>query len=278
MRDLQGHQPNSKAATVCVEVFLNCVAASTRGELIHRDSRGDKEFHFQNWVDARLTESGVGHSQSGRNSYPDFNINEISEGYEVKGLATPGRWANYDSNSQPPSGAHDGRAVFFVFGTYPKDPPGNEYPVETLVICHGDFINCDHDYVHQNKSFRGFGSFGDIMVRNRKMYVPPTPFALADGLDDHFTLIVPSGYPVSHPGLVEVGTLERVERDELVIGSIENWENHTLEPMTRPNPTAGTKHSFTAYQPKLATAGSVRMKSGAAQAEPVIVEDGDTEP
>jgi|SRR5829696_8936912 len=27
----------------------------------------------------------------------------------------------------------------------------------------------------------GFGSYGDILVRDRKMYVAPTPFALAEG-------------------------------------------------------------------------------------------------
>ena len=40
-----------------------------------------------------------------------------------------------------------------------------------LVVCHGDFLNADHDYVHKNKSVKGFGSYGDIMIRDRKMYV-----------------------------------------------------------------------------------------------------------
>lgn len=49
-----------------------------------------------------------------------------------------------------------------------------EYPILDLVICHGDFLNADHAYVHENKSFRGFGTYGDILVRDRKMYVTPT--------------------------------------------------------------------------------------------------------
>ena len=47
------------------------------------------------------------------------------------------------------------------------------------------FLNADNSYVHKNKSFRSFGSYGDILVRNRKMYVAPTPFALADGTAHH---------------------------------------------------------------------------------------------
>jgi hypothetical protein len=38
-----------------------------------------------------------------------------------------------------------------------------------LVLCRGDFLNADHNYVHKNKSIRGFGSYGDIMIRDRKM-------------------------------------------------------------------------------------------------------------
>jgi len=38
-----------------------------------------------------------------------------------------------------------------------------------LVICHGDFLNADHDYVHKNKSVKGFGTYGDILIRDRKM-------------------------------------------------------------------------------------------------------------
>jgi hypothetical protein len=49
------------------------------------------------------------------------------------------------------------------------------YPVLDLMLCHGSFLNADISYEHKNKSFRGFGSYGDILVRDRKMYVAPTP-------------------------------------------------------------------------------------------------------
>ena len=92
--------------------------------LIRRESSRDKEFHFQNWIQGRLTELGRNYEQGGRNSYPDFRFVQTAEGIEVKGLAYPGRDASFDSNSQPPSGYHNGRVIYYVFGRYPKDPDG----------------------------------------------------------------------------------------------------------------------------------------------------------
>ncbi len=86
-----------------------------------------------------------------------------------------------------------------------------------MLICHGDFLNIDHDYVHKNKSIKGFGSYGDIMICDRKMYVAPTPFALTKGTEGNITLILPSDYP-KDDRLVDRGELTRVECDTLVIG------------------------------------------------------------
>lgn len=71
-------------------------------------------------------------------------------GYEVKGLGWPGREANYDCNSQVPRGIHNGRNIYYVFGRYPSGADDNEYPVIDLIICHGNFLNSDHDYIHKN--------------------------------------------------------------------------------------------------------------------------------
>jgi len=163
-------------------IFRNCVEAIRGGRLIKRVSSTDKEFHFQNWFRARLAELGLNFDAGGRNSYPDFRIVKTTEGYELKGLAYPGRDASFDSNSQMPAGFHNGRQIYYVFGRYPKNPDGNKYPVLDLVICHGSFLNADHEYTHKNKSVKGFGSYGDILIRDRKMYVVPTPFHLVEGV------------------------------------------------------------------------------------------------
>ncbi len=250
--------------TKVFEVFLSCVEAIRQGLLISRVSRTDKEFHFQNWFEARLSSTEALFDKGGRNSYPDFTLVELTEGYEVKGLAWPGRESTYDCNSQVPTGFHNGRDVFYVFGRYPKaEDTAVEYPVIDLVICHGDFLNADHDYYHKNKSIRGFGSYGDIMIRDRKMYVAPTPFAIASGLTGTRTLIVPSAW-AAPAGIKEVGTLTRVETNELVAGYEFDLKANRIAARKIPNPSAGEPHCFVAYR---ATADSKKQVMLAPEAD-----------
>src|SRR5713226_3368855 len=201
----------------CLEVFVRCADAIQAHKLIRRESRQDKEFHFQNWFKARLGETRLNFEVGGRNTYPDFRLVASTDGFEVKGLAYPGREANYDCNSQVPSGSHNGRAIFYIFGRYPAEPDGDSYPVLDLVVCHGDFLNADHEYVHKNKSVKGFGTYGDIMIRDRKMYVAPTPFALTEGTTGLMTLILPESIDPD-PRFEVVGRLTRIEADALVVG------------------------------------------------------------
>jgi hypothetical protein len=232
---------------VVVEVFRRAVEAMGAGVLIRRESRSDKEFHFQNWFQERLSETGRHFEAGGRNSYPDFRIVKLTEGFEVKGLAYPGRDASFDSNSQIPSGFHNGRTIYYVFGRYPKDPDGNTYPVVDLVLCHGDFLNADHGYMHKNKSVRHFGSYGDILIRDRKMYVVPTPFKIAEGLAHHATLVLPNDVEPG-PGFQLVGQIRRRGADSLIVGYSFDLLRNVLTPQAVPNPNAGTEHVFRAWR------------------------------
>lgn len=85
--------------TIIFDVFSACVDAIIQGVLIRRVSRTDKEFHFQNWFEDRLSSIEVLFDKSGRNSYPDFILVKSTEGFEIKGLAWPGRESTYDCNS-----------------------------------------------------------------------------------------------------------------------------------------------------------------------------------
>src|SRR6266568_2795111 len=210
-------------------VFQRCVEAIRSGELIHRKSSEDKEFHFQNWFRKRLDETKLNFEQGGRNTYPDFTMVRFTDGYELKGLAYPGRDASFDSNSQVPTGFHNGRTVYYVFGRYPKRPDGSTYPVLDLVVCHGDFLNADHEYVHENKSVKGFGSYGDIMIRDRKMYVCPTPFGLTTGTAHNQTLILPNDFRVDSR-FRAVGKLVRREAQKLIVGYRFDLRTNTLKP------------------------------------------------
>ncbi|MGW4029973.1 hypothetical protein ACWEFL_11725 [Streptomyces sp. NPDC004838] len=231
------------------QVFLECERARANGDLIKRVSASDKEYHFQNWVQARIEACDLSYDEPGRNTYPDFRLVHHPEGYEVKGLEFPGREADYDSNSQVPTGNHGGREVFYAFGRYPKSERGiDEYPVVDLVVCHGSFLNADSEYVHKNKSFRGFGSYGDILVRDRKMYVVPTPFALVSGTAGLATLIVPASFQPQSGALVQVGELDRIEVDEVVVSYEFNLQTNEMVTHKAPNPNAGKVHSFRAYR------------------------------
>lgn len=249
--------------TAVERIYLECERARAEGDLIARVSASDKEYHFQNWVQIRFGACNLNFDEPGRNTYPDFRLVDHPEGYEVKGLAWPGREADYDSNSQVPTGKHNGRTVFYVFGRYPSNVTGvDEYPVTDLVICHGSFLNADSNYIHKNKSFRGFGSYGDILVRDRKMYVVPTPFALTDGTAGLSTLIVPGDFAPKSDALVKVGEFERVEVDEVVSSYEFNLETNALIRHMTPNPSAGAVHRFSAYRSRgLGDLKEVRMKT-----------------
>src|SRR4051794_21620823 len=110
--------------SVAVSVFVRAVEAIREGALIRRESAKDKEFHFQNWFADRLQELDLRFDPGGRNSYPDFHMVRTTDGFELKGLAYPGRNATFDSNSQMPTGHHNGRDIYYVFGRYPKKPDG----------------------------------------------------------------------------------------------------------------------------------------------------------
>lgn len=257
-------------------IFKRCVEAIREGILINQVSKTDKEYHFQNWFEDRLRETGFNYEIAGRNTYPDFRMVSTTEGYELKGLAYPGRDASYDSNSQTPTGFHNGRSIYYVFGRYPKDPDGNEYPVLDFVLCHGDFLNTDHQYVHKNKSVRGFGSYGDILIRDRKMYVVPTPFQIADGLAHHHTLILPSNMDTG-ADFFEVGELIRIEAAELIVGYSFNLQTNEILPKKAPNPGAETQHIFRARRLNGSPTTPVKMRGSQSYGDAIGSSDDSSE-
>jgi len=233
--------------TIIERVFLECFKAVESGELISRVSSTDKEFSFQNWFAARLDKLKLNYDEPSRNAYPDFRLVNYPVGFEVKGLGFPGREANYDCNSQVPSGLHNGRTIYYVFGRYPSKTKDKAFPVHDLVICHGDFLNADHSYIHRNKNLKGFGSYGDIMIRDRKMYVAPTPYALTTGTERQVSLITKNDF-IGSSEIKNVGSFIREESKELIRGYTFDMIEQKLTPAKIPNPNAGLKHDFDSYR------------------------------
>lgn len=230
-----------------IRVFLSLAHGFHNRVPIVRASQQDKEYHFQNWVKRRIEAVGLRFEEFGRHGYPDLVLVDHPVGFEVKGLAVPGREADFDCNSQLPLASHDGRAVFYVFGRYPATRD-QEFLVHDLVLCSASFLNAEVENHNTNQSFRGAGSYGDILIRDRRMYVCATPYALAANTAGKATLIVESSDSSVPDVLGAVGNLARAEAAEVVTGYAFDLQSNTLTSQRGPNPHAGRLHEFNAYR------------------------------
>lgn len=243
-------------ATTVWDVFRSCERAVLSGEPTHR-TVDDKEFHFQRWVEQRIRGAGYEVPTAGRNTYPDFPVDGIDEAYEVKGITVASRENDFDCNSALPSGQHGGREVLYVFGRYEGGAAG-EYPaVLDVVIAHGAFLNAGGGYQADNKSMRVLGSYGDILLRDRKMYVSYTPFRLLTGLREHCTLVLPEGWPERPADMVQVGAVERAEHEQILTAYHADLPANTLTPDFEANPNAGRVHRFEVWRTPDGDDGSV---------------------
>lgn len=85
------------------------------------------------------------------------------------------------------------------------------------------------------------------MIRDRKMYVVPTPFALTKGTAGLATLILPEEYEVPTEFKC-VGELSRIEGEKLVVGYSFDLRTNEISAETVANPAAGEIHKFKAYR------------------------------
>jgi hypothetical protein len=235
------------ALSAPVKIFLSLAHGFHNSVPIVRSSQQDKEYHFQNWVERRINTAGLKFEKLGRHGYPDFVLSEHPSGYEVKGLAVPGRIADFDCNSQLPLALQDGRTVYYIFGRYPNST-SLEFPVHDLVLCSASLLNAETVNNNTNQSFRGAGSYGDILIRDRRMYVSPTPYALMPDTVGHATLVVERDSVTIPTQLCKVDQFERIESAEIVTGYSFDFASNKLSSKHAPNASAGTKHLFDLYR------------------------------
>lgn len=98
------------------------------------------------------------------------------------------------------------------------------------------------------------------MIRDRKMYVVPTPFALTVGTLGTKTLILPFEFPKDER-YIEVGELIRKESTEVVVGYSFDLIANSIASQSIPNPHAGLDHKFLAYRLKTQTTRGVSMSN-----------------
>ena len=241
-----------------IQIFLSLAHGFYNAVPIVRASQQDKEYHFQNWVKRRIEAVGLRCQELGRHDYPDFVLTDHLSGYEVKGLAFPGREADFDCNSQLPLSTKEDIVIHYIFGRYPASRE-QEFPVHDLVLCSASFLNAETENTNTNQSFRGAGSYGDILVRDRRMYVCATPYALASNTAGQATLILEQGHETIPDILEEVGHLQRVEAAEIVTGYAFDLQQNSLTSQRAPNPSAGRAHTFTAYRIRGQGQGAVEL-------------------
>lgn len=241
------------------QLFIASVRAIDERLPVRFRSPSDKEYGFQDWVRDRLASTGLSFTESGRNGYPDLKLTSTAEGFEVKSLRHPGRIETMDTNSRPPGGFHDGREIYYVFGRYTRDPNSVTGEVRDLVLYHGDLIDPSRDYQHKNRSFKTFGRYGDVMIRDRKMYVPKTVQGILSGLDDVLTLVLPASVG-ELPGLSIVSSIVRREAPQLVSRYVFDFSDNSLTTETVPNPTGGDSHTFNVYRPEGREGATVALR------------------
>jgi hypothetical protein len=97
------------------------------------------------------------------------------------------------------------------------------------------------------------------MIRDRKMYIAPTPFGLTTGTAHNQTLILPANFRLdSH--FRPVGNLVRREAQKLIVGYTFDLRSNTLRPESVDNPAAGMTHNFVAYRLKGSPVEAVAMR------------------
>jgi hypothetical protein len=121
---------------------------------------------------------------------------------------------------------------------------------------------------------KAFGTYGDILIRDRKMYVVPTPFRLIEGVAHLQTLVLPM--EIEPPrGFVSVGRLVRREANEVIVGYSFNLKTNELSGESVPNPTAGRRHEFRAWRVKGMRTDTVSMRSIPSPRETAVEGDED---
>ena len=154
------YKPNAATINNAITVFLEMASFDPKMPLRNEN---DKEYFAQDWFQRVLDSSGLSNQPQGRNSYPDFHVDE-RDGYEVKSLSIkngrPSR-KDIDFNSHPPGALYKDKDMFFVFIFYIKKDGYSV--VDTLSLVHGSFIN-DKKFNYENDKILGIGSYNDGYV------------------------------------------------------------------------------------------------------------------
>lgn len=193
--------------TASVAVFLALARAHSAAVSAGQRSGDDKEFAAEDWVVHAARAAGLEPVPQGRHAPVDFTVETVvgpagddlpggggggptasvpvQLALQAKGLtSTAGSRvrSDLDYNGTLPQPRHDGTAVLLVYTEL--DRVDGIRRAQSVVVADMALVQQDpHDA--RSSSVKGYGSFGDVAVRMRLMYVGAQPVALAaqQGLD-----------------------------------------------------------------------------------------------
>ena len=236
----------SGSVHVARRLFRSYASAHAIGVVAVKRSKDDKEYFVQDWVEERAAEARCEVEAQGRNKYPDFwlSLDGTTIGNEVKSLAhhPNGRPArkDLDFNSTAPQSLMQGRDCFLTFVLYRHDSLDSPLQGTVTTVCLADiaFLNADKNFVPLNLSVKKFGSYGDGIIRNRRMYRFRHPVTVLDeiGLDirGRPTLILPEGSlgqaEALADRLLQIGSVERATAPQRLASYLVNVRTGEIEP------------------------------------------------
>lgn len=208
---------------IAVEIFdIKCrQLAKTRYPNIYMQ---DSKELFSDWF-----EDGIPYTikHLGANDHPDAIIENV--GFELKSISSNGQ---IQFNSTIPTGRFNHKGIvgecYYAIALYKKDRTFGQ--LHDFTICYGDYFNFDHAFAHShmNSQEKGFGDYGDGVVRYRKMYQFPTPTKEVPGV----SLILDT------PDAEQFNSNLVLERDRYISRIAKN---------------TGEEHKFFVYRHKLVT-------------------------
>lgn len=170
------------AVTASLDLFDALADAHARQNGIDARSSSDKEFAAQDWAVANAARAGLDVTELGRHAPVDLHVGAPARiGVQVKGLTLArGRVRDtLDYSSTFPSPHHDDiPTVLAYLQLHPRLRPGGTVRTHTVCVADMALVQGD-DITTQNRSVAGAGSYGDVNVRCRLMYIGAQPVALA---------------------------------------------------------------------------------------------------
>jgi hypothetical protein len=132
-------------------IFQQCVEAIRQGVLIERESAQTKSSISK--IVSRSTHRDRLNFEARRPKFLSrFSNGATTEGYEIKGLLIPAAMLRSIQTVRFLQALIMGEVFTMCLADTRRKPDGNRYPVLDLVICHGAFLNADHEYVHKTST------------------------------------------------------------------------------------------------------------------------------